>query len=53
MCTGVAIADKKGCGLSDLSLAEMQQVEKKIKKDIFDVLSVESSVKSRSTFESL
>ncbi|MGB1361141.1 MAG: argininosuccinate lyase [Alphaproteobacteria bacterium] len=46
----VAIADKKGVELSDLSLAEMQTVEKKIKKDIFEVLSVESSVKSRTSF---
>lgn len=43
----VKLAEDKGVDLSDLSLAEMQKVEKKIDESIFNVLSVENSVKSR------
>ncbi len=43
----VKIAEAKKCRLDQLSLKELQSVEKKITKNIFDVLSVENSVKSR------
>jgi argininosuccinate lyase len=43
----VAAAEKKGVQLDALSLEEMQAVEPRITKDIFSVLSVENSVKSR------
>ncbi|NBX02685.1 MAG: argininosuccinate lyase [Alphaproteobacteria bacterium] len=45
----VAIADKKGKKLEELTLAEMQTVEKKIRKEVFAVLSVQNSVKSRTS----
>ena len=46
----VRLAEKAGCGLESLPLAAMQQVEPRITKDVFTVLSVESSVKSRVSY---
>ena len=43
----VKMAEKKDVRLSQLSLKDMQAVEKKITQDIFSVLSVENAVKSR------
>lgn len=43
----VKLAESKKCRLDQLSLKELQSVEKRITQDIFNVLSVESSVKSR------
>ena len=48
--TLVALAEKKGCDLPDLSLAEMQGVHAGIRADIFDVLGVENSVRSRRSY---
>ncbi len=45
----VAVAEDKGCGLEDLSLQEMQNVNADITEDIFDVLGVENSVASRTS----
>ncbi|MDH5747711.1 MAG: argininosuccinate lyase [Rhodospirillales bacterium] len=46
----VKLAETKGCGLEDLSLEEMQSVESAINKDVYNVLGVENSVKSRVSF---
>jgi argininosuccinate lyase len=46
----VALAEKRGVGLQDLSLAEMRSVEPRITEDVFSVLSVEASVASRKSF---
>lgn len=46
----VAIAEKQDLQLDQLSLEDMQKVEPKITKDIFNVLSVENSVKSRTSY---
>lgn len=46
----VQIAEQKQCQLSEVSLAEMQSIEKRITKSIFDVLTVEKSVASRQSF---
>jgi argininosuccinate lyase len=46
----VKMAENKGVDLHELKLAEMQKVEKKITKEIFAVLTVESSVASRTSF---
>jgi argininosuccinate lyase len=46
----VAIAEKQGKKLEELALEEMQKIEPKITKDIFNVLSVENSVKSRTSY---
>jgi argininosuccinate lyase len=46
----VAKAAEGGVALHELPLKEMQAIEPKITKDVFGVLSVESSVKSRTSF---
>jgi argininosuccinate lyase len=48
--TLVSVAEKQGCALADLPLAEMQKVEARITKDIYSVLSNESSLESRKSF---
>jgi argininosuccinate lyase len=46
----VAIAAEQKKGLEKLSLAEMQAVEPRISDDVFAVLGVENSVRSRTSF---
>jgi argininosuccinate lyase len=46
----VALAEKTGVDLPELPLAAMQKVEPRITKDVYKVLSVESSVASRVSF---
>lgn len=46
----VALAEKKQCGLNDLSLSELQTICAQINATVFDVLTVEKSVKSRKSF---
>ncbi len=46
----VALAEKKGCRLEDLTLADLQGIHPKITNAVFDVLSVEKSVRSRKSF---
>lgn len=46
----VAIAAERGVGLEKLPLAEMQAVEPRISQDVFSVLGVEKSVKSRTSY---
>ena len=46
----VAIAAQRGQPLEKLALAEMQAVEPRITQDVFSVLGVEKSVKSRSSY---
>ncbi|SFR97991.1 argininosuccinate lyase [Yoonia litorea] len=46
----VAMAEDKGCDLPDLSLADMQSVHAGIREDVFNVLGVENSVASRTSF---
>ncbi len=46
----VAMAEQKGVDLADLSLAEMRQVHEGIADDVFNVLTVEASVASRTSF---
>ena len=43
-------AESRGTALEDLSLAEMQAVEPRITKDVFSVLSVDASVRSRTSY---
>ncbi|PWB82400.1 MAG: argininosuccinate lyase [Methylocystaceae bacterium] len=45
----VAIAAERGVGLEKLPLAEMQNVEPRISQDVFSVLGVEKSVRSRTS----
>jgi argininosuccinate lyase len=50
--TGRAVkaAEAKGCDLADLPLAELQAIDARIDGSVYDVLSVESSVASRTSF---
>ena len=45
----VALAEKKGCALMDLSLAELQTGHPDITQEVWSVLSVENSVRSRTS----
>ncbi len=46
----VSEAEQRGCTLEELPLEVMQTVEPRIHKGIFDVLGVENSVRSRTSF---
>jgi argininosuccinate lyase len=46
----VGMASQRNIDLSDLSLEEMQSVDSRITKDIFDVLGVDESVRSRVSY---
>lgn len=46
----VKLASSKHKRLEALSLADMQSIEPKIRKEVFDVLSAEASVRSRTSF---
>jgi argininosuccinate lyase len=48
--TLVARAEARGCDLPDLTLAEMQAVHPGITADVFAVLGVENSVRSRTSY---
>lgn len=46
----VAMAEKQGCDLPDLTLAQMQSVHDQINDGVFEVLGVENSVNSRTSY---
>ena len=46
----VALAEKKKCNLSDLTLKDLKTVYPDITEDVFDVLSVEKSIQSRKSY---
>jgi argininosuccinate lyase len=46
----VRIADERGCGLWDLSLDMLRTVDSRIDAGVFDVLSLDASVRSRTSF---
>jgi argininosuccinate lyase len=46
----VALAEQKGVDLSGLTLADMQFVEPRISQKVFDVLTVQASVASRTSY---
>ncbi|MCA0271099.1 MAG: argininosuccinate lyase [Proteobacteria bacterium] len=46
----VALAEKKGCDLPDLSIGEMTSVHPSITQDIYSVLGVQNSVASRKSY---
>ena len=48
--TLVAMAEAKHCDLPDLTLADMQTVHPGIRAEVFDVLGVENSVRSRMSY---
>ena len=48
--TLVALAEKKGCDLPDLSIQEMTAVHAGITQDVYSVLGVQNSVRSRTSY---
>jgi argininosuccinate lyase len=46
----VRVAEERAVALEDLPLAEMQSVDKRITRDVFNVLGVDNSVASRTSF---
>jgi len=46
----VKLAEDRGCGLEDLALADMQAIEAGITAEVFQVLSVDQAVESRTSF---
>ncbi len=46
----VAMAEKRGCDLPDLTLEDMQSVHAGITQDVYSVLGVENSVNSRQSY---
>ncbi len=50
--TGAAVrlAEERGCGLADLPLETLRSLEPGITAEVFEVLSVENSVRSRTSF---
>jgi argininosuccinate lyase len=48
--TLVAKAEAKGCDLDGLTLAEMQETEPRITEEVYSVLGIDNSVKSRTSF---
>lgn len=46
----VKAAEARQCGLEDLDLAELQQIDPRIDAGLFDILGVEKSVESRMSF---
>ena len=46
----VALAEEKGCGLEALALEDLREINPAITEDVFEVLTVEKSVASRTSF---
>ncbi|MCB1390771.1 MAG: argininosuccinate lyase, partial [Rhodobacteraceae bacterium] len=46
----VALAERKGCDLPDLTLAEMQTGHPGITQEVYSVLGVDNSVRSRVSY---
>ena len=46
----VALAEKKGCDLPELSLAELQSAHPAITQEVYSVLGVHNSVASRTSY---
>jgi len=46
----VSLAEEQGCGLADLTLEQYQAIDSRIDERVFDVLSVDASVASRSSY---
>ena len=44
------MAEERGCDLPDLSLEDMKSVHDAITNDVFDVLGVDNSVASRTSY---
>jgi argininosuccinate lyase len=47
---GVKAAEERGCGLSDLSIDDLKAIDPRIAERVFEVLSVDASVRSRTSY---
>jgi len=50
--TGRAVkaAEERGCGLAELSIKDLKAIDRRIDERVFDVLSVDASVRSRTSY---
>jgi argininosuccinate lyase len=46
----VKMAEECGCGLADLPLAALRGIDSRIDQRVFDILSVDASVRSRTSY---
>jgi argininosuccinate lyase len=46
----VKLAEDRNCGLADLPLDALRQIDERIDGRVFDVLSVDASVRSRTSY---
>lgn len=46
----VKLADRKGCSLEELALADLQDIDERIDERVFSALSIEASVASRTSY---
>ena len=46
----VKLAEKRGCGLADLPLVDLQQIDPRIDQRVYDVLTIDASVRSRTSY---
>ena len=46
----VALAEKKGCGLEDLPLPDLQAIDSRVTAAVFEVLGAENSARSRTSY---
>jgi argininosuccinate lyase len=46
----VKLAEDRGCGLADLPLDALREIDARIDERVFDVLSVDASVRSRTSY---
>jgi argininosuccinate lyase len=46
----VKLAEERGCDLADLPLDALREIDKRVDQRVFDVLSIEASVRSRTSY---
>jgi argininosuccinate lyase len=46
----VAMAEEKGCGLAELELADLKAIDSRIDERVFEVLTIDASVRSRTSY---
>jgi argininosuccinate lyase len=46
----VKMAEERGCELADLTIADLKDIDERIDERVFDVLSVDASVRSRKSY---
>ena len=46
----VKLAEERGCGLAELRLDDLKSIDARIDQRVYDVLSVDASVRSRTSY---